>query len=180
MLSRQEFERAQSRAAEALDKAGIIITPEERANIEVADFGLGDLENFGLELVVYVNTERCCSKELVIFPNQICPEHRHPEINGKPGKEETFRCRAGEVYLYVPGEPATSPKGKVPEYRKRFFTVQHEIILKPGEQYTLQPDTLHWFQAGPEGAVVSEFSTKSIDEADIFTDTGIVRAPAVE
>jgi D-lyxose ketol-isomerase len=63
--------------------------------------------------------------------------------------------------------------------REKYFNVRHEIILHPGEQYTLQPNTLHWFQAGPEGAVVSEFSTKSRDEFDIFTDPGIKRAPIV-
>lgn len=48
-----------------------------------------------------------------------------------------------------------------------------EISLNPGEQYTLAPNTLHWFQAGKEGAVVSEFSTNSSDELDIFTDPDI-------
>ncbi|OPZ88181.1 MAG: D-lyxose ketol-isomerase [bacterium ADurb.Bin429] len=179
MLSRTEFEQAQSRAAAALAAAGIVITPEERANIEVADFGLNDLERIGLEIVVYVNTERCCAKELVMFPWQICPEHRHPAIDGRPGKEETFRCRAGQVYLYVPGEPSAYPMGRVPTEQAGAFTVWHEIVLNPGEQYTLAPNTLHWFQAGPEGAIVSEFSTKSVDEADVFTDPDIQRMPEV-
>ena len=56
----------------------------------------------------------------------------------------------------------------------------HEIALRPGEQYTIPPNTLHWFQAGPEGAVVSEFSSRSTDENDIFTDPNIRRAPVVE
>ncbi|HIC88610.1 MAG TPA: D-lyxose/D-mannose family sugar isomerase, partial [Anaerolineae bacterium] len=43
------------------------------------------------------------------------------------------------------------------------------------DQYTLMPDTKHWFQAGPEGAIVSEFSTTSRDEYDIFTDPDIRR-----
>jgi len=180
MLSRQEFEQAQARAAEMLERAGIVLTPQERANIEIAAFGLGRLEELGLEIVVYVNTDRCCAKELVMFPNQICPEHRHPMIEGQPGKEETFRCRAGQVYLYIPGEPTPNPKAKVPDDRRPYFTVWNEVVLNPGEQYTLMPDTLHWFQAGPEGAIVSEFSTKSVDEADIFTDPDIVRAPKVE
>ena len=55
------------------------------------------------------------------------------------------------------------------------FTVFNEIILNPGEQYTLETDTLHWFQAGPDGAIVSEFSSTSTDEADIFTDKDIKR-----
>ena len=179
MITREAFERAQARAAEMLAHAGIVITPEERANLEVADFGLNDLEHIGLELVVYVNTNRCCAKELVMFPGQICAEHRHPPIDGNPGKEETFRCRVGQVYLYVPGAPVASPKAVAPDARLAYFTVWHEIILRPGEQYTLQPNTLHWFQAGPDGAIVSEFSTNSVDEADIFTDPGINRLPEV-
>ncbi len=179
MLTREQFENAQERAAQALAKSGIVITPEERKNIEVADLGLGKLDTIGLELVTYVNTDRCCAKELVLFPGQTCPEHRHPTVEGRPGKEETFRCRAGEVYLYVPGEPTPNPKGRVPEEHKEYFTVWHEIVLRPGEQYTLAPDTLHWFQGGPEGAIVSEFSTTSTDDADIFTDPAIVRAPSV-
>src|SRR5690606_10922420 len=102
MISREQFESAQQRALEYLQRAGIVLTPEEAKNIEVADFGLNELESTGLQLVVYVNTERVCAKELVLFPRQTCPEHRHPPVDGEPGKEETFRCRWGEVYLYVP------------------------------------------------------------------------------
>ncbi len=115
-----------------------------------------------------------------MFPNQICPEHRHPKLDGKPGKEETFRCRQGEVYLYVPGVPTRSPQGNVPEDKHDTFTVWSEIVLKPGEQYTLEPDTLHWFQAGPQGAIVSEFSTASHDESDVFTDPEIQRETEIQ
>ncbi len=179
MITKEQRRQAQQRAIESLRRAGIVITPEEAANVEVADFGLGELESSGLELVVYVNTERVCAKELVLFPRQTCPEHRHPPVAGEPGKEETFRCRWGEVYLYVPGEPARHPKGAPPKGREQTYTVWHEIILHPGDQYTLAPDTLHWFQAGDQGAVVSEFSTSSRDESDIFTDPDIQRAPLV-
>lgn len=44
----------------------------------------------------------------------------------------------------------------------------------------MMPDTWHWFQAGEDGAVVSEFSTKSLDETDIFTDPRIRRIPEIE
>jgi len=145
----------------------------------VADFGLGELEVTGLELVVYVNTERVCAKELVLFPGQTCPEHRHPPIGDEPGKEETFRCRWGTVYLYVEGKPTTSPRAKVPAGREQSYTVQHEIVLRPGQQHTIPSNTLHWFQAADAGAVVSEFSTRSRDEFDIFTDQEIRRATII-
>ncbi|HZP01799.1 MAG TPA: D-lyxose/D-mannose family sugar isomerase [Terriglobia bacterium] len=180
MLTREQFNAARQRTLEMFQKAGIRVTPEEEERIEVADFGLGDLERIGLEILTYVNTERVCAKELAMFPGQTCPEHRHPPVAGEPGKEETFRCRWGEVYLYVPGEAAKQPKAKIyPEHGKH-LTVWHEVVLRPGEQYTLRPNTLHWFQAGPDGAIVSEFSTRSRDESDVFTDPRIEREPKVE
>src|SRR4029450_1989342 len=66
---------ARGRAPAMLAEAGIVLTPVERETIEVADFGLGDLERYGLQIVVYVNTERVCAKELVLFPGAACPEH---------------------------------------------------------------------------------------------------------
>lgn len=180
MLTRQQLIDAQARAWEYLQRAGIVLTPAERERIEVADFGLGELETTGLELVVYVNTERVCAKELVLFPRQTCPEHRHPPVGPEPGKEETFRCRWGTVYLYVEGEASDHPVAQLAAGREATYTVWHEIVLKPGQQYTIAPDTLHWFQAGDEGAIVSEFSTRSRDEFDIFTDPDIRRATVIQ
>ena len=76
-------------------RRGSCSLPAEQDAIEIADFGLSELEQTGLEVVVYVNTPRVCAKELVLFPSQTCPEHLHPPFDGTPGKEETFRCRAG-------------------------------------------------------------------------------------
>ncbi len=179
MITRKQLEEAQKRARGFFEKAGIVLTPQEQEGIEVAEFGLGQLEQTGLEVVTYINTERCCAKELILFPRQTCPEHKHPDVNGSPGKEETFRCRWGRVLLYVPGEKTAAPMCSPPPGRESTYTVWHEIVLEPGEQYTLMPGTLHWFQAGDEGAVVSEFSTRSTDEADIFTDQDIKRTPEV-
>ena len=159
-----------------LDEQKIVITPEEHAQVEVVDFGLGRLAETGLQLITYVNTSRCCAKELVLFPHQTCAEHIHPTLNNIPGKEETFRCRAGEVYLYVDGTPTEPISVRVPP---GVYTVFHQVHLKPGEQYTLALDTKHWFQGGAEGAIVSEFSTRSNDNTDIFTDPALCRTPVV-
>ena len=176
MLTRAEVEQAQARAAGALAEAGIVLTPAEQRGIEVADFGLSELDRTGLEVVVYVNTERVCAKELVLFPGQTCPEHLHPPFDGTPGKEETFRCRQGRVYVYTDGEPTPAPASRPP---RGAYTVWHEIVLDPGDQHTIPPGTLHWFQAGPDGAIVSEFSTESRDELDVFTDPEIGRSTIV-
>jgi D-lyxose ketol-isomerase len=80
-----------------------------------------------------------------------------------------------KVFLYVEGAPAKNPKCKPPKGREKTYTIWHEIELNPGDQYTIMPNTLHWFQSGDQGAVVSEFSTRSTDENDIFTDAEIQR-----
>lgn len=179
-MKRSEVRKAQERAAAMFATSGIRLTAEEIGNIEVAGFGLGDLEAQGLELVTYVNNDRYCAKELLLFPGQTCPEHLHPPVGGDPGKMETFRCRSGKVFLYVEGEPARKIQARIPAGSEAYYTVFHEIELSPGEQYTIAPGVKHWFQAGGEGAVVSEFSSTSRDEFDIFTDPNVVRIPIVE
>jgi D-lyxose ketol-isomerase len=177
MLTRAERDAARTRVAGLLTEAGITLTPAEVESIEVADFGLSRLDETGLQGVVYVNTERVCAKEFVLFPRQLCPEHRHPPFDGMPGKEETFRCRRGTVYLYTEGTAVSEPAARVPP--DAVFTVWHEIVLRPGDQHTIAPDTLHWFQAGDDGAIVSEFSTQSRDELDVFTDPRVRRDTVV-
>ena len=179
-MKREIYEQARARALEFFEKAHIVLTNTEKANLEVADFGLKDLEATGLELVTYVNTDRVCAKEMVLFPGQTCPEHTHVPFGNYEGKEETFRCRYGTVYLYVNGESCPNPKARLPEDSEQSYTVFHEVVLNPGDQYVIYPNTKHWFQAGPQGAVVSEFSTTSHDEFDRFTDPGIQRLPTVE
>jgi D-lyxose ketol-isomerase len=179
MISKEQYDAAVERAVRMMADASMVITPEERARFEVADFGLNELEKTGLEVLTYVNTDRVCAKEIVMFPRQTCPEHWHPTKGAKLGKEETFRCRWGTVYLYIPGTPAAQPGARPPQGSEAHYTVMHEVCLRPGEQYTLTPNTKHWFQAGGEGAIVSEFSTRSTDDEDMFSDPRIKRAPEV-
>jgi D-lyxose ketol-isomerase len=175
MQTKEEATERRAYANALFQKAGIFFTDKEKEQVETADFGLNEFEKTGLGVLVYVNTERCCAKELAMWPGQTCPEHRHPPVGSDPGKEETFRCRWGKVYLYVEGEPTKELACRPPEGREDTYTIWHQIELNPGDQYTIYPNTLHWFQAGAEGAVVSEFSTRSTDENDIFTDPEIQR-----
>ena len=182
MLTKEQYKEGVQCMLEMFDKAGIVLTDAEKENIEIVDYDLEMIEEVGLQLVTYVNTEKCCAKEMMLRPWQTSPEHYHPDgvENGVPyeGKEETFRCRYGLCYLYVAGPGKIEDiHGKVPPTTT---TVYNEIILHPGEQYTIYPNTMHWFQGGPEGAVISEFSTRSTDETDIFTDKKLIREAKIE
>ena len=176
-MRREVYEEMSKRALAYFEKAGIALTEEEKNNLEVADFGLNDVENTGLELVVYINCDHYCAKEMVLLPHQTCPEHKHITVGAQKGKQETFRCRYGKVYLYTDEATDKEPTVTPPE---GVYTVFHETVLHPGEQYTIYPGTKHWFAAGDEGAVISEFSTHSDDATDIFSDPRIKRLPEIE
>ncbi len=174
-MREEEKERIKAKALKYFEETAIVLSSQEKENMEIADLGLNDFKRTGVVLVVYINNSRYCAKEIVLFPHQTCPEHRHPDHNGMEGKRETFRCRYGKVYLYIVGEKTENPKTHPPAGDEKYYSVYHEIILLPGDQYTIDKNTLHWFQAGEEGAVISEFSSPSDDASDIFSDPRIKR-----
>ena len=140
-MTRAEFERQVAAALDYYEKAGIVLSEEEKKNIEVCDHGIGIVEKVGLQLLTYINTDRVCAKEMVLTPGQTCPEHKHVPTNGCEGKEETFRCRYGKVYLYTDsgkGGKKENIHTSLPPTDVTFFD---ETILLPGEQFTILPET---------------------------------------
>ena len=157
-----------------MKKAHIVLTDKEKENLEIVDFGMQDNFLQPRHLHRYICKQRTLLRqEMMLFPHQTCAEHWHPPVD--TGKQETFRCRYGTVYVYVDGEPTPNPKVQPPEKDREYFTAFHEIVLQPGDMFTMKPHTKHWFQAGPEGAIVSEFSSQSNDDTDVFTDPRIDR-----
>jgi D-lyxose ketol-isomerase len=179
MITRTEQESARKRAIDLLDQAGIVARQDELEHIEVADFGLSELEQSGVQILTLVDTVRIAAKVLILFPHQTEPEHAHPPLGDYAGKEETIRCECGELYLYTLGEPTPEPVASPPPHRRHTYTVWHEHVLHPGDQVTLQPNAPHWFQAGPEGTVIWSFSTKAVDVEDVFTDPDVRRKTIV-
>jgi D-lyxose ketol-isomerase len=78
MLTAKQLSAARKRTAANLKQAGIVLTPAEAAAVELTAVGLGRFDAIGLALVVYVNSDRCCSKQRVLLPRQNFPEHRRP------------------------------------------------------------------------------------------------------
>jgi D-lyxose ketol-isomerase len=179
LITQEQYEIARRRIVELLNLSGVIVRSDEVDRMEVTDLNLGEFEQCGIQIVTLVDTDKIGVKLIVLFPNQVVPEHIHPAQGKYPGKEETIRCAWGELYLYGPGEPTPNLKGHPPQQRLQTYNVWHEYILHPGDQVTFQPGTAHWFQAGPSGVVVWSFSTKATDLEDIFTDTEVRRQTIV-
>jgi D-lyxose ketol-isomerase len=178
MITRKQQEAARTRAAAMMRQAGIHLKPEEDIAIEVVDFGLGRLEQEGVQVFTMVQTDRISAKVLALFPNQTEPEHWHPPVGDDPGKEETIRVVAGTVYFYVPGEDTFS-RGFIVAGKECCYTMRRELVMQPGDQITLAPGVKHWFQAREGGAVMYSFSTIARDALDRFTDPDIVRVTNV-
>ncbi|WP_028125452.1 D-lyxose/D-mannose family sugar isomerase [Eremococcus coleocola] len=168
-------EEYKKKVIELFNNSGMSFTKEEIDSIEFADFGLDDIDNQGLNLIVYENNDRYCAKEMVLLPNQYCPEHKHPNFKEKLGKQETFRCRKGEVFLFVEDMTNGREFDVFPKFDNEYYTIDSGIKLIAGEQYTIMPNKRHWFVAGPSGAIISEFSSTSDDATDIFTNPNVNR-----
>ncbi|MHC5034997.1 MAG: D-lyxose/D-mannose family sugar isomerase [Planctomycetota bacterium] len=179
MITREEYESAKRQAVELLARSGIVLRPEETEQVEVLDFGLGEIQQTGLQVLSIVETDAIGVRVLALLPGQTCPEHRHPPLGKYPGKEETFRCAWGEVYVCMCGPRTAAPRARAPAHRSQHFTVWSETVLRPGDQVTSPPDTCHWFQAGPEGAVVWLFCSRVTDAEDVFTDPEVRRMAPV-
>lgn len=164
MISRSEQAEARKRAGEMIRAAGLPVSNEDLAEMEVADFGLSDLPRTGAQILTLVDTERKGVRIIVLFPDQVLPEHRHPPVGDDPGKEETLWLISGRMSLFVENEGAGA---------------RTEIIMRPGDRYTLVPGTPHRFRGGDAGAVLVTFATTTRDALDVFADPHVVRKTAI-
>jgi D-lyxose ketol-isomerase len=174
MMRKEEVRRAKEAARHLLKRSGIPVSEEEVNRIEVIDFGLGNLEAEGLQLITIFETERMAGRILVMTPNQTEPEHWHPPFGSNPGKQEIIRAFWGELRFYLPGENNMS-RGFLVQGKEENYQMRNEVILTPGDTLVLEPGGKHWFQAGVDGAVFYSFSTLVRDGADGFTDKKVIR-----
>ena len=179
MILRSKARELQRSAKDLFDRAGIRLTDEEQARIEVADFGLGNPECEGAQIFTFVQTNRYAAKVIALLPGQTLPEHWHPPVGDDPGKQETVRVAWGTLCLVGEG-PGVLVHAAIPAGKEAAYTLRHEEVLGPGGSRTFRPGEKHWFQAGPEGAVVYSFSSVVRDVLDGFTDPAIERITRIE
>ncbi|MCD6395457.1 MAG: hypothetical protein J7M40_18395, partial [Planctomycetes bacterium] len=142
---------------------GYPIFPDIREKLWVSDYGTGEFLKLGLGANMFVNNEkeRYMLMDLFLLPNQMLPEHYHLKTEKNPAKMEGWVVRHGISYVYSEGEPTRPMKAVVPKcHMNGTVTVEHEVILKPGEFTPLvRVGSRHWQFGGPEGAILSEVAT---------------------
>lgn len=177
MITRQEEREARQWAWATAKKAGLVLREEEVNQIEVVDFGSSRLKEIGAQILTLEANDWVSMKVLILMPWQLEPQHRHPpcEAERYPGKTEVLRGWRGQLYHYGEGEPTPQSKARPTEDDRQYLTVWNETVMGPGDQLVIPPNTWHWFQAGPEGAIVWTISSKVTDDADQWIDPRIVR-----
>jgi len=155
-------ERAKEAYLELMNYHGYPIFDGLRERLWVSDYGIGEFTKLGLGAIAFINDLEggYLGQDLYLLPGQMLPEHYHLKTDKAPAKLEGWHVRHGISYIYGEGEPTEAMKAVIPESQKKFVTVVHETILKPGQSCTLNRRTAHhWQFGGPEGAIVSEYGT---------------------
>lgn len=176
LLAAVLLEHRRQQAARALRRVNIVLRDDEAAGLHIIDFGLGRFDDVGVAELTYVASARCLARELILLPGQVYPEHRHPPGAHGPGKEEALRVRHGELHLFVHGA-RSDDDDRIARLlaggAQAGCTVGAHRLLRAGDQHSIPPDTPHWFAAGPEGAIVSEFSSGAAQPESRFSDARI-------
>jgi len=181
VLNRSEWNKAREWAWNFVKRAGFQVNEKEFNSISVVDLGLNELETTGLYILTLFETDWVGAKLLIMKPYQFFPQHRHPPLkNGNfPGKTEVIRGYWGSFYLIVPGEKTSTLKANPPLHRRKYIDIWHEIEIGSGDQYIIPPNTWHWFQAGPKGAIVWSISSRVTDVQDQFRDPQVIRKTVI-
>lgn len=150
-------------------ESGFSVTEEELDSLRLVDFGIGNWREEGCGLIDLLRTDLIRITLLILLPNQTLPQHLHPSYEGSCGKEESIRTLKGLFRIYVEGDEARDDL-LIPAGKDAYYTARKEIILPENKQFSVPPNTAHWFQAGPDGAVVIAFQNRVNEDHNVFYD----------
>jgi D-lyxose ketol-isomerase len=159
-----------------LQQSGYPVNDTITKKLFVSDFGLGRFAEAGLGVILWWGDEQhnFSGLDAFLLPGQTIPEHWHVKVRDIPEKMEAWLVRHGEIYTYAEGDHTPNMEAKLAAADAANVTVKSERILGVGEIAGIsRPLEKHWMQAGPQGAIFTEFSTFHTGEAVRFTDAKV-------
>ena len=157
---------------------GYPVFKDVREKLWVSDYGTGQFTKLGLCANMFKNNEedKYMLMDIFLLPGQMLPEHYHLATDNNPAKLEGWLCRHGMTYVYGEGTPNMSPKVIVPDcHMGGKVTVEHEVILRPGEFTPLnRAGARHWQFGGPEGAIITEVANVHDNDGVRHSDANLV------
>lgn len=154
------------REAEACLKANHWALPP-KPQWAATDFGLGDVQRFGLVEVLLTNEPEYCEKIMFAAEGMSTPAHTHGD------KKEDIICRTGKIQftLWNVNPVSDSPAGTVDVQingTMRTIPVGEPFVLNAGERITLTPGIWHEFAPCAPQTLIGEVSTWCDEEKDNF------------
>jgi len=132
----------------------------------VTDFGLNDFAHVGKGCTLWVNknypTGGYFAREIFLLPGQMIAEQKNVASEMGAPKHATLLVRYGSIYSFsVENTLGFFPDGvQVPKSQEKFTKSNNCKLVHAGELFTIKKeDDWHFIMAGPDGAIVTEFST---------------------
>ncbi len=126
------------------------------------DFNLGIFTEIGMAGIFWVNHLEMnhVGHEIYLLPGQMIPEHAHLATDKAGPKVESWHVRHGWIYVAGIGKESPDANTIIPPSHRDIAKARDIKKLMPGETASLTAATdKHFMIAGPEGAIVSEYST---------------------
>ncbi|MDZ4816634.1 MAG: D-lyxose/D-mannose family sugar isomerase [Verrucomicrobiota bacterium] len=176
-MKRSEINTVIGQAAAFFKTNGWTLPPEARW--DVTDFGLQDLNRYGLVLINLAEEIEYCEKLMYARKNMTTPAHCHAK------KKEDIIARAGTLIVQL-------WKGKPSNDNTQSFTVNicgkptqvvsgEKVTLNAGERVTLVPGIYHEFWPETDECIIGEVSTANDDLNDnFFINPDVGRFPGIE
>lgn len=176
-MKRSEINALVRDATACFEEHGWAMPPEPRW--DVTDFGLGDMEKWGLVLLNLAEEPEYCEKLMYAKEGMVTPAHYHKR------KKEDIICRWGVLGIQVwsgdpvdtSGEPfSLKINGEIKEVLSGDMHA-----LEAGERVTLEPGAHHEFSPASPEVILGEVSTANDDRNDnFFVNPNIGRFPEIE
>ncbi len=142
----------------------------------ISDFNLNQFMTAGMAGIFWIINmdHKFTGVEMFLLPGQSIPEHWHVATENASAKFESGHVRYGSITLFTEGSPLPDVEDRIPYFQRDIVKARKEQVLNAGDVgFTEKKEERHWFIAGQEGAIITEYASAHDGEGVRFTDPTI-------